>query len=57
MEIVGDLLILVRIAHAIGVKWDNMGHWGRFVGAAGTALLTLVSAGYALWIGIPKLTF
>jgi uncharacterized membrane protein YecN with MAPEG domain len=51
--IVGDLLIIARIAHAIGLKHDNIQHGGRFIGAAGTALITLVSAGYALWLATP----
>lgn len=46
----GVLLILARIAHAVGLKHDNMAHPGRFIGAAGTALITLVAAGYALWV-------
>lgn len=51
LHVVGALLIVVRIAHAVGLKHDNMGHPGRLVGAGGTALLTLVTAGYGLWIG------
>ena len=47
---VGALLIVSRIAHAIGLKHDNMAHPGRLIGAAGTALLTLVTAGYTLWL-------
>lgn len=50
LYIVGDILIIVRIAHAIGLKHDNMGHPGRLVGAGGTALLTLVVAGYGVWL-------
>ena len=50
LYVVGALLIVVRIAHAAGLKHDNMAHPGRLVGAAGTALLTLVTAGYGLWI-------
>ncbi len=50
LYVVGALLIVVRIAHAVGLKYDNMGHPGRLVGAAGTALLTLVTSGYGLWI-------
>jgi hypothetical protein len=50
LYVVGALLIVVRIAHAAGLKRDNMAHPGRLVGAAGTALLTLVTAGYGLWI-------
>ena len=50
LYIVGDLLIIARIAHAIGLKHDNMAHIGRLIGAAGTALLTLVTAGYGVWM-------
>jgi len=52
LYIVGDLLIIARVAHAIGLKHDNMGHPGRLVGAAGTALLTLVTAVYGLWLSV-----
>lgn len=52
LYIVGDLLIVSRIAHAIGLRHDNMSHIGRLIGAGGTALLTLVTAVYGLWIGI-----
>ncbi len=48
--VVGDLLLVARIAHAIGIKHDNMGHIGRLIGAAGTALLTLITAGYGLYL-------
>ena len=47
---VGIALIISRIAHAIGLKHDNMAHVGRLIGAGGTALITLVSAIYAIWI-------
>ena len=47
---VGILLIVARIAHAIGLKHDNMAHVGRLIGAGGTALIMLVSAGYTLWM-------
>ena len=50
LYVVGDLIILSRIAHAIGLKHDNMGHIGRLIGAGGTALLTVVAAGYGLWL-------
>jgi uncharacterized protein len=50
LYVAGDLLIIARIAHMIGLRHDNMGHPGRIIGAAGTALITLVVAGYGLWI-------
>jgi len=46
---IGIALIVARIAHAIGLKHDNMGHPGRLIGAGGTALITLITAGYAIW--------
>ena len=55
LYIVGDLMIIARIAHAIGLKHDNMGHPGRLIGAGGTALLTLVTAAYGLWLSVDAL--
>jgi len=39
-------LILFRFAHAVGLKADTMAGAGRFIGAAGTALVLLVAS---LW--------
>ncbi|MCH8060584.1 MAG: MAPEG family protein [Proteobacteria bacterium] len=50
LHAIGVLLIVVRIAHAIGLKHDNMGHPGRLIGAGGTALITLVVSVYTLWM-------
>lgn len=55
LYIVGDLLIIVRLAHAIGLRHDNMGHPGRLVGAGGTALLTLAVAAYGIWLASSSL--
>ena len=55
LYVVGDLMIVARIAHAIGLKHDNMSHIGRLIGAGGTALLTLVAAGYGLWLSVDAL--
>ena len=55
LYIVGDLLIVARIAHAIGLKHDNMAHIGRLIGAGGTALITLAVVIYGLWLGVPML--
>ncbi len=49
LYVIGDALIIARIAHAIGLKYDNMAHKGRLIGAGGTALITVVIAGYAIW--------
>ena len=53
LYIVGDLLFIARIAHAIGLKHDNMAHIGRLIGAGGTALVTLVTAVYGIWLSWP----
>lgn len=55
LYLVGGLLIIARIAHAVGLKHEDMAHKGRFVGAAGTALITLAAAGYGLRIGVRAL--
>ncbi len=51
LHVVGVALIISRIAHAVGLKHDDMSHIGRLIGAGGSALLTLVAAGYAIWLG------
>ena len=48
LYIVGAVLILARIAHAMGLKHDNIEHPLRAVGAGTTALLTLACVVYAL---------
>lgn len=53
LYVVGDLLIIARIAHLVGLKYDNMVHKGRAIGAGGTALVTAASGIYALWLGVP----
>ena len=50
LYVCGDLLIIARIAHAIGLKHDNMAHKGRLIGAGGTALITLALSVYGLWL-------
>ncbi len=55
LYVMGGILFVARVAHAIGLKHDNMAHPGRFIGAAGTALTTLVVAGYGLWLVFPAL--
>ena len=52
LYVTGDLLIIARIAHVIGLKHDNMQHIGRLIGAGGTALITVVTAGYGLWLSV-----
>ena len=55
LYVMGDLLIVARIAHAIGLKHDNIQHIGRLIGAGGTALITVVTAGYGLWLSVRAL--
>ena len=50
LHVFGVVLIVARIAHAVGLKHDNMGHPGRVIGAGGTALISVVAALYALWM-------
>ena len=55
LYISGDLLILARIAHRVGLKHDDMANKWRGIGAGGTALVTVASAIYALWISVPAI--
>ena len=48
IHVMGVLLVVFRIAHAVGLKADDMSTGGRFIGAAGTALLTLVCAVWSI---------
>ncbi len=50
LYVCGDLLIIARIAHAIGIRHDNMAHKGRLIGAGGTALITLALSVYGVWM-------
>jgi len=47
--------INARIAHAIGLKHDNMAHPGRLIGAGGTALLRLITVVYGIGLGADTL--
>lgn len=49
LHISGIVMIVVRVAHAQGLHHDNIGHPLRAVGAGGTALLTVVLSGIAIW--------
>lgn len=55
LHVAGIVLIISRIAHAIGLRHDNMGHPGRAIGAGGTALLTVAAAVYAIWMSLGPL--
>lgn len=48
IHIMGACLVIFRVAHAVGLKGDTMQGLGRLVGAAGTALLTLVASIWAI---------
>lgn len=50
LHVFGVVLIVSRIAHAVGLKHDNMAHPGRVIGAGGTFLMSLVAAVYAVWM-------
>lgn len=50
LHVFGIVLVLARIAHAIGLRHDNMGHPGRVIGTAGTVLFSAAAAIYLLWI-------
>ncbi|MEM7431456.1 MAG: MAPEG family protein [Pseudomonadota bacterium] len=52
LHVFGIVLIVARIAHAMGLKHDNMGHIGRLIGAAGTALMSAVAGLYLVWIAV-----
>ena len=52
LYVVGTVLILARIAHALGLKHDNIEHPLRAVGAGSTALLMLACIVYALILAL-----
>ncbi|MFK7958226.1 MAG: MAPEG family protein [Lysobacterales bacterium] len=45
----GAALVVSRIAHPIGLSASRMVHPLRIIGTAGTSLVTVIAAGYALW--------
>ena len=55
LHVTGIVLLVARVAHAIGLKHDNMAHPGRAIGAGGTFLLTFVAAVYAIWMSVGPL--
>ena len=44
----GASLVVFRVCHAMGLQADSMKNAGRFIGATGTALLTLVASIWAI---------
>ena len=47
IHVLGAGLVIVRACHALDFRADTMQAPGRFVGAAGTALITLVTS---IWL-------
>lgn len=52
LQISGTALVIARVAHAVGLKHDQIQHPGRAIGAGGTALIMLAAAGYSIWLGL-----
>ena len=52
LHVFGIVLIISRIAHAVGLKHDNMAHPGRVIGAGGTFLMSFAAAVYAIWMAV-----
>lgn len=50
LHIMGASLVVSRIAHPLGLRADTMQGIGRVIGAAGTALLTLIASIWAIVI-------
>ena len=44
LYVMGTLLVLARLAHGLGLRADTMSGFGRFFGAATTALITVVAS-------------
>lgn len=51
----GAVLVITRVAHAHGLYHDNIRHPLRAVGAAGTALVTVVAGIAAIWKSVDTL--
>ncbi len=51
----GAALVIARVAHAKGLYHDNISHPLRAVGAAGTALITVVAGIAAIWTSVNTL--
>lgn len=50
MHILGSVLVVSRIAHAVGLKPDTTKNALRGLGAGGSALVILASSVWALWL-------
>ena len=48
IHLLGGGLVVTRVAHAVGLKPDTMEGLGRLIGAAGTALITLIASVWAI---------
>ena len=51
----GVALVIARVAHAKGLFYDNIRHPLRAIGAAGTALITVVAGIAAIWKSVDAL--
>ncbi len=52
LHVAGVALIIARLAHAGGLKYYNIQHPGRLVGAGGTTLVMLACIAYGLWLAV-----
>ena len=48
LHAMGGLFVIARVCHGVGLKADTMAGMGRLVGAAGSALITLVASIWAI---------
>ncbi len=55
LHVLGGALVVARVAHAKGLHHDNISHPLRAVGAAGTALITVVAGIAAIWMSVDTL--
>ncbi len=49
LHILGVGLVISRVVHPFGLQWDKVQTAPRAIGAGGTALVTLVAAGWAIY--------
>lgn len=48
LHAMGGLFVVARLCHGVGLKADTVAGMGRLIGAAGSALLTLVASIWAI---------
>ncbi len=49
LHILGIGLVMSRVIHPMGLRWDKVQTAPRAIGAGGTALVTTVAAGWAIY--------